>query len=262
MESALGAPVAPATSWQLPAPPPRPPRARARPAPPAPRAPAAPKSPEELAASATEVLAPDAAAVARELRAAREKAARERPFWVLLSFRATAGDFRARREWLAEWWRHWRTTAAFRVLVAFVAIYGLMAVMRAPSDVVVERSRRNEDRIFLQTFLKKYAAAGGPVFGVRPHGGSELFPRGVLLQGEMLAAFARATAGETFVVKTSGAQWNPLQGFYGYPPVFAGGAYFPLERKFNFALYEFTFLMRKDSERAGAVLLARVDIAR
>ncbi len=99
------------------------------------------------------------------------------------------------------------------------------------------------------------------MFAARAHGGSEIYPRGVVLQDEMLVAFHRANVGETFTVKTSGGAWNPLSGFYGYPPIFVGGVYFVLERKFNFALYECTFLLRKDSEKAGAILIARVEVA-
>ena len=181
--------------------------------------------------------------------------------WLWAAFKDSLRNYRDLGRRLAAWWRHWRTTASFRVLAAFIVLYALLAYMRAPSDVVVEQSRHAEEIAFLQDFLRDYRAAGGVVLAERPHGGTELYPRGVVLQGDLRAAFLRAPVGTVFVVHATSAEPNLLGGFYGYPPVFLGGSYFQLERKFNFALYRFSYLIRKDSEQAGAILLARVELA-
>lgn len=179
--------------------------------------------------------------------------------WVWLGFKDSLRNYRANFRRLAAWWRDWRSTASCRVLIAFIAIYGVLAFMRAPSDSVVERSRRAEEIGFLQNFLKTYTTAGGLLLAEKPHGGFELYPRGVVMKGEMLAAFMRAPLGEVFSVKFTSAEANPLAGFYGFPPIFAGGEYFHLERPFNFALYRCTFLVRKDSDKIGTLLLARIE---
>ena len=204
---------------------------------------------------------PDAEATARALRAARDAKAKEQSFWVWTSFGDSVRNFRSGVQRLGAWWRLWRRSASCRVLVAFVAIYSLLAFVRAPSEAVIERSRCAEEIAFLQGFLNSYAAAGGAVLAERPHGGSELYPRGVLLKGDVLGAFLRAEAGNVFVVHTTSPESNPLSGFYGYPPIYAGGSYFYLERTFNLSLYRCSYLMRKDSERTGVILLARVERA-
>ncbi|HVS54209.1 MAG TPA: hypothetical protein VHD62_17770, partial [Opitutaceae bacterium] len=201
-----------------------------------------------------------------EARAARRRLAEaaeagERPFWLWGSLADSGRQMRrgTARGWTV--WKAWRKTASFQVFVAFVAIYAALAAMRAPSEVVVEQSRHAEEMAFLQNFLKSYCAGGGLVLAERPHGGSELYPRGVLLQGEMLDAFLRAPVGGVFTTRVTSAASNPLAGFDGYPPIYAGGAYFHLERKFNLALYRCTFLVRKDSEQAGTMLVAKVELA-
>jgi hypothetical protein len=168
---------------------------------------------------------------------------------------------RQRRAQRAEWWRAWRKTSSFKVLLTFVVLYAGLAILRKPSDTALEQSRHAEEQRVLQTFLKSYTAAGGTVLAEKPHGGSELYPRGVLLQGEMLDAFRRAAIGSTFTVQVQDPMWNPIAGFYGYPPIFVGGNYFHLDRRFNLALYRCTFLLRKDSEQAGAILMAKAELA-
>lgn len=182
--------------------------------------------------------------------------------WLGLAVRDSVRHRRESGRRLAAWWGRWRRTASFQVLVAFVAIYGVLAYMRAPSDVVVERSRHAEEIGFLQDFLKSYCKAGGLVLAEKPHGGAELYPRGMVLKGEALAAFGRTPVGEVFTTTATGAGGNPLLGFYGFPPIYAGGSYFNLERKFNFSLYKCTYLIRKDSETAGVMLMARVEMAK
>ncbi len=181
--------------------------------------------------------------------------------WLGAAFRDSLRRYRHRGGRLAAWWRVWRHSASCRVGVAFVAIYVMLALMRAPSAAVVERSRTNEEIAFLQDFLKTYIAAGGVVLAEKPHGGAELFPRGVRLKGEILAAFGRAPAGEVFAVHTTSPESNPLAGFYGFPPIFAGGTYFHLERPFSFSAYRCSYLIRKNTEQAGVILLARVERA-
>ncbi len=181
--------------------------------------------------------------------------------WVWHGFRDSIRNYRTNFRRLAAWWNDWRTTASCRVLVAFIVVYGVLAFMRAPSDSVVERSRRAEEIGVLQNFLKTYATAGGLLLAEKPHGGFELYPRGVVMKGEMLAAFLRAPVGGVFVVRLTGPEANPLSGFYGFPPIYAGGSYFHLERKFNLSLYRSSFLVRKDSEKAGVILLTRVEPA-
>lgn len=161
---------------------------------------------------------------------------------------------------LAEWWRDWRKTATFKVLAAFLVFYAVLAVVRRPNATAIEQSRHAEELGALQTFFKNYAAAGGVVLAEKPHGGTELYPRGILLQAEMLDAFRRAPLGEAFSVAVTDPMWNPLASFYGYPPIFVGGTYFHLERKFNLRLYRFTFLIRKDSEKSGTILLTKVEL--
>lgn len=182
-----------------------------------------------------------------------------RSAWLWAGVKDSVRNYRRNGRQLAAWWERWRKTASCQVLLAFVAIYGLLAIMRAPSDVAVERSRIAEEVTFLQGFLKSYTAAGGVVLAERPHGGSELYPRGVVLKGDALAAFMRASAGAVFTVHVTATESNPLGGFYGFPPIYAGGEYFHLERKFNFSLYRCSYLIRKDSETAGVILLARVE---
>jgi hypothetical protein len=181
--------------------------------------------------------------------------------WIWHGVRDSVRNYRSNFRRLAAWWAHWRTTSSCRVLVAFVVIYGLLAFMRAPSNSTVERSRRQEEISYLQSFLKNYISAGGVVLAQKPHGGSELYPRGVVMKGDLLAAFLRAPVGGVFVVNISGSESNPLAGFYGYPPIYAGGKYFHLERKFNFTLYRCSYLVRKDSDKAGVLLLTRVERA-
>ncbi len=284
IESALGAPKDPSKPvWQLPVTPSRP----AGPVRPQGKNSAAPVGPERveeapgkaepakgvmpkggrpvisdrLAAALVDLPDLDAAATAAAIREAKEKAAREQPWWVRTSVGDSVRNFQERARRLGAWWRQWRAGASFRVLLAFVAIYLLLAFMRAPSEAVVERSRQAEEIAFLQGFLKSYATAGGVVLTERPHGGSELFPRGVVLKGEVLGAFLRAEVGAVFVVHTTLPESNPLAGFYGFPPLYAGGAYFHLERTFDFARYRCSYLIRKDSERAGVMLLAQVELA-
>jgi hypothetical protein len=219
--------------------------------------------PEPLADALTEFaerdLSPEARAERKRQRA--ERRGRQRPFWLWSSLLDSAQDSARRLRAALAGWKTWRKTASFQVLVAFVAIYAFLAVMRAPSDVVIEQSRHAEEMAFLQNFLKSYCAAGGPVLAERPHGGSELYPRGVVLEGEALDAFVRAKTGSTFVVHITGATGNPLAGFGGFSPVFAGGTYFQLEPKLNLALFRCTYLVRKDSEKAGALLMAKVELA-
>jgi hypothetical protein len=160
---------------------------------------------------------------------------------------------------LSEWWRGWRRTAGFRGLVTFILVYGALALVRQPSAAVREQSRHAEEMAALQNFLKSYAAAGGFVLAEKPHGGTELYPRGIVLQGDLLAAFRRAAAGETLTVNNPA--WNPIAAFYGYPPIYAGGDYFHLDRRFSLTNYRFQFLIRKDSEQAGRLLLAKVEPA-
>ena len=181
--------------------------------------------------------------------------------WIWLGVKDSVRNYRSNFRRLAGWWAHWRTTSSCRVLVAFIVIYGVLAFMRAPSNSTVERSRRQEEISYLQNFLKNYISAGGVVLAQKPHGGSELYPRGVVMKGDLLAAFMRAPVGGVFVVNISAAESNPLVGFYGYPPIYAGGKYFHLERKFNFTLYRCSFLIRKDSDKAGVLLLTRVERA-
>ena len=137
----------------------------------------------------------------------------------------------------------------------------LRSLVRAPSDEVAERARHAEEIAFFGGFLKNYAAAGGTVLAEKPHGGSELYPRGVLLKGELLSTFERTPVGEVFVARVTSADSNLLAGFYGYPPIFVGGSYFNLERPFNYSLYRCTYLIRKDSEKSGALLMARLEVA-
>jgi hypothetical protein len=181
--------------------------------------------------------------------------------WIWHGVKDSVRNYRSNFRRLAAWWAHWRTTSSCRVLVAFVVIYGVLAFMRAPSNSTVERSRRQEEISYLQNFLKNYISAGGVVLAQKPHGGSELYPRGVVMKGDLLAAFLRAPVGGVFVVNISGPESNPLAGFYGYPPIYAGGKYFHLERKFNFTLYRCSYLVRKDSDKAGTLLLTRVERA-
>jgi hypothetical protein len=281
VESALGGPKPAAkTSWQLPVTPKQPvvPLRKVRPAtpvapasdsPPSDPAPALVKVAEgvqpvvsnRLAKALEEMPELDAAATAAALRAAKEKAAQDQPWWVVLSARYTVRNFRDRIRQLQSWWRHWRTTSSLRVLLAFVVIYALLAVMRKPSEVVVEQSRRSQDIAFLQGFLKSYCAAGGKVLAARPFGGTELYPRGVVLQGDFLRAFNRTPVGSAFSFRVVPPGWDPLTGFYGGLPIYAGGTYFQLERKFNFSLFQGVYLIRKDSEQEGVMLLVRIEPA-
>jgi len=181
--------------------------------------------------------------------------------WIWLGAKDSVRNYRTNFRRLAVWWAHWRTSSSCRVVVAFIVIYGGLALVRAPSSSTVERSRRQEEISYLQNFLKSYITAGGVVLAQKPHGGSELYPRGVVMKGDMLAAFLRAPVGGVYVVTISAAELNPLAGFYGFPPIYAGGKYFQLERKFNFALYRCSYLVRKDSDKAGVLLLTRVERA-
>ncbi len=284
IESALGGPKdAAKPAWQLPVtlsrpavpvrPPGRKPAAPARPeqseVAPGPSEPAKVATPEgvrpvvsdRLAAALVDLPELNAAATAAAIREAKEKAAREQPWWVRTSVRDSLRNARARAQRLGAWWHQWRTGASFRVLLAFVAIYSLLAFMRAPSEAVIEQARYAEEIAFLQGFLRSYATAGGVVLARRPHGGAELFPRGVVLKGEVLEAFLRAEPGAVFVVHTTLPESNPLSGFYGFPPIYAGGSYFHLERTFNFSRYRCSYLIRKEFERSGSMLLARVELA-
>ncbi len=233
------------------------PRATPKPKPAA-AEPAMSREDEALAAAAlAEVEVPAAEAA----EAARRERRRRQPWWVLIAARDSVRDWRATTAALAAWWAGWRGSATARTLAAFVVLYGLLAVMRAPSPVAVERSRQREDAAMLQSLMKDFCARGGTVFARRPHGGSELFPRGVVLQGEALEAFQRAPVGGVFVLRPGPQSWNPLAGFYSFPAVFVGGAYFHLDRPFNFSRFRCVFLVRKDSDKAGAILVARVEPA-
>lgn len=216
---------------------------------------------DRLAAELENLPELSAAATVVAIREAKEKAAREQPWWLRTSVRDSVRNARENARRLGGWWRQWRTSSSFRVLLAFVAIYTLLAYVRTPSAVVVEHSLRVKEAAFLQDFLRSYCAAGGAVQTMRPHGGSEIFPRAVVLQGELLEAFRRAPVGETFSITVSGAMWNPLQAFYGFPPIYAGGKYFQLEQKFDFSRYRFSLLVRRDSEKAGMIVLAGVERA-
>lgn len=200
----------------------------------------------------------DAAATAAAVRAAREKALREQPGWVKASADDSLRNFRRAGQGIGAAWRRFRSGPSFWAVAAFVAIYGLLAFMRAPGQVVIEQSRRAEEAAWLQALLKNYSAAGGPVLGVKPHGGTEIYPRGIVLQGELLDAFRQAKPGDTFTVTVAAPMWNPLTAFHGFPPIFAGGTYFQIERKIDFTRYTLTLLLRKDTDRAGALVLATV----
>ena len=181
--------------------------------------------------------------------------------WVWHGVKDSVRNYRRSLRRLRDWWRVWRTGSSARVLFAFLAIYGLLAMIRKPSDVAAERSRIGEEIAFLQGFLKSYCATGGPVLAKKPHGGAELYPRGIVLKGEVLDAFERATVGAVFAVHVTAPAWNPLEGFYGFPPVYSAGTYFHLERRVNWSLYRCSYLIRKDSELAGTLLLSSVERA-
>jgi hypothetical protein len=200
-------------------------------------------------------------AVVKRVGRQRDTSPRQRR-WMWYGLKDSARNYRRTATRLREWWRVWRTGSSARVVVAFVVVYGLLAVMRKPSEVAVERSRIGEEMAFLQGFLKSYGAAGGPVLAVKPHGGAELYPRGIVLKGEVLNAFGRTPVGGVFAVHVKAPEWNPLEAFYGFPSVYAGGAYFHLDRKINFSLYRCSFLIRKNSEREGTILLSAVERAR
>jgi hypothetical protein len=210
---------------------------------------------EELAQAFTQVAAADA-----ELTAKKKRGAGAKGFWLWRAAPDSAEDLNLRRRFVA-WWRDWRKTPSFKVLAAFVILYAALAVVRRPSATMLEETRHAEELTTLQSFLKSYTGAGGAVMAEKPHGGAELYPRGILLQGEMLEAFRRAAVGESFSMTVREPMWNPVASFYGYPPVFAGGVYFQLERKFNLTLYRFTYLVRKDTEKTGTILLAKAELA-
>lgn len=182
-------------------------------------------------------------------------------WWIWHGVKDSLRNYRRSLRRLREWWRVWRTGSSARVLFAFLVIYGLLAMIRKPSDVAAERSRVGEEIAFLQGFLKSYCATGGPVLARRPHGGAELYPRGIVMKGEVLDAFERANVGDVFAVHVMAPAWNPLEGFYGFPPVYSGGTYFHLERRVNWSLYRCSYLFRKDSELTGALLLSSVERA-
>ncbi len=179
--------------------------------------------------------------------------------WIALAARDSVRNYRETGRRLAAWWDQWRRSASCRVLLAFLAIYGVLALMRAPSEVAVAQSRRAAEVAYLSEFLRDYAKAGGLVLAEKPHGGTELYPRGVVIKGDLLTTFARTPVGETFSYTATTPETNPLNGFYIFPSIYAGGHYFALERKFNFALYRFTFLIRKDTEVTGTLLMAKVE---
>jgi hypothetical protein len=197
---------------------------------------------------------------------ARKKAIRPpgqgRLSWVWAGVRDSGRNYRQTGRRLGAWWRQWRSSASCRVLIAFALIYGLLAFLRAPSDEIVERSRSAEEIAYLQDFLKTYCTSGGKVLAEKPHGGAELYPRGVLMKGELRDSFMRASVGEVFSVTLTSAESNPLNGFYGFPAIYAGGNYFALERKFNFARFQCTYLIKKESEQMGVMLMARVELAK
>ena len=199
-------------------------------------------------------------AVVKRVGRERDASPRQR-WWVWYGLTESVQNYRRMAAQVRAWWRMWRTGSSARVLLAFVVIYGLLAAVRKPSDVAAERSRIGEEIAFLQGFLKSYCAAGGPVLTMKPHGGAELYPRGIVLKGEVLNAFARAPVGGVFAVQVTAPEWNPLEAFYDFPSVYAGGTYFHLERKINFPLYRSSFLIRKGSEREGAILLTQVERA-
>jgi len=203
---------------------------------------------DELAATLKELDAP---------RAPRKLRRKENPpLWFLHALKDSFRHSGRTIHLIRAAWQHWRKTASFLVFAAFVLVYALLAVMRKPSETVLEQSRHVADMAFLQDFLKSYVGAGGTVSTEKPHGGAELYPRGIVLQGEVLDAFRRAPVGTTLVVRPSEVEGNPLASFYGFPPVYVGGSYFHLDRKFNLSLYRFTFLLRKDTEQTGVILVA------
>ena len=182
-------------------------------------------------------------------------------FWLWKALHESAENSKRRAGRAGAWWGQWRKSATFPVVVAFVALYVALAMVRAPSEAAREGAQRSEELAFLQNFLKSYCQAGGTVFTERRRGGNELYPRGVVLQGELLDAFRRAPVGANFVTHVRAPAASPLAGFDHYPPVFVNGTYFELTRKFNFTRYRFSFLVRKDSEAAGALLVAKVEQA-
>lgn len=274
VESALGAgKEAAKVNFKLPtAPRPAAPvRAKPKPKEPAPAGPesgetspawAKPAGPDRLVDALEAMPELDAEATAAAVRAAREKALREQPGWVKASADDSLRNFRRAGRGLAETWRRFRSGPSFWAVAAFVAIYALLAFMRAPGQVVVEQSRRQEEAAWLQAFLKNYSAAGGTVLAQKPHGGTEIYPRGIVLQGELLDAFRQAKPGDTFTVAVAAPMWNPLTAFHGFPPVFAGGTYFQIDRKIDFSRHRLTLLLRKDTDRAGAIVLATVEPAK
>lgn len=189
----------------------------------------------------------------------RKKKKRKRSLPGAATLARSLEDSRQTGARLKAWWAEWRRTSGFVVLAAFVVIYLLLAVVRKPGAAAIAQAEQTEELVFWQGFLKSYCAAGGTVFTERRRGGNELYPRGVVLQGELLDAFRRAAPGTLFTVRLVAPPAIPLAGFDHFPPVYVGGEYFSLERKINFGRYRYAFLVRKDTEQAGAVLIARVE---
>ncbi len=220
------------------------------------------------AAPGARPITPELAAVVAEIEAANQAGAllpsgpvarQPQPLWLKLAARDSARRWRETAVRIREGWRWWRRGSTGRVLLVFAALYALLAFMRQPDAEIVAQSRREAEAARLQDLLQAYGRAGGRLLAARPFGGTELYPRGVVMQGEFLAAFARAPIGGHFVVRVAAPAWTPLSGFYGYPPVFAGGRYFQLERPADLAGCRFAFLVRRDSEREGTLLVSRVE---
>jgi hypothetical protein len=180
--------------------------------------------------------------------------------WLWHSLKDSGRNYGETGRRLRAWWIDWRKSAPFKTLVAFAIVYALLAMLRHPAAETMQNRRHVADMAVIETFLKSYATSGGALLTEKPHGGAELYPRGVVLQDELLDAFRHAATGSTFTVRTMGREWNPLAGFYTFSPIFAGGNYFQLERKFDLTPFRFTFLIRKDSEEAGALLMTRVEL--
>ncbi len=203
-----------------------------------------------------------AAATVAASREAKQRIAREQSWSVSAPLADSWRNLRDTSRRLGGWWEDWRTTSSFRVFLAYVAVYALLAFFRAPSEVVIEKSRREQEAAFLQDFLKAYGAAGGAVQTMRPSGGAEIYPRAVELRDEVLEAFRQAPVGGVFTCTITGGRWNPLLAFQGFTPIYAGGKYFNLEKKYDLTRFRYTLLLRKDSEKTGAIVLASVEASR
>src|SRR5471032_3383474 len=90
-----------------------------------------------------------------------DKRRKKKSLWLWRSFRDDLRNSRRNLRRLVSWWHEWRKTANFLVLLTFVVLYGVLAVLRKPSEVIIEQSRHAEEISFLQDYLKSYCAAGG-----------------------------------------------------------------------------------------------------